>query len=153
MPKLKLSWYIARCGTGTTIYGIQRAPDRRIQFTVWLTILWVPIVPISSWSGFYSAHVGWIRYKEAEDLGRFEEGSFVDLVQQPHDWARMARTFLYAWLLVSIAGAPSAYMIWRTHGRGATNLELPFVLASAAWPLILVVWTNRVKRRKLQGIT
>src|SRR6185295_1886226 len=110
-----MSWYSAY-GTGATLHGIVRMPDDRVEFTVWLSLFWMPLVPISSWSALYAG----------ESVGAIpgESHLFTDLRRIPHNGPRLARTFLGAVLLVFAAVAPVAVMIERTEGRAATTLEM-----------------------------
>ena len=78
-----MSWFSVY-GTGATIFGVERAAEGRVEFTVWLSLFWTPLIPISSWSAI---HAG-------ETIGAFERNYFADLVRIPHDGRRLRRTFL-----------------------------------------------------------
>ena len=138
-----MSWYSIN-GTGATIHSIERTPEGRVLFTVWLSVLWIPFVPISSWSAVYAG--------EVPPNGLTYEGHyFADLVRIRHVWHRLVRTFVRSLIFAVIACAPAAFLIAHTHGRAATNVEMVFVFASAAWPVVLIILSERVRRRQLKG--
>jgi hypothetical protein len=35
-------------GIGTKVNAIERKPDGRVEFTLWFTIFWFPVFPLSS---------------------------------------------------------------------------------------------------------
>ena len=136
-----MSWYSVY-GTGVTIHGVEPTDDGRVEFTSWLSVFWVPIVPLATYSAVYAG----------ERLsGEGESHRFADLRRIPHEWGRVVQTFARGLLAAVVAVAPAAFMIAITHGRAATNAEMLLVLASATWPVILVLWCERVRRRKLRG--
>jgi hypothetical protein len=136
-----MNWYSAY-GTGATLHGIVRRPDERVEFTVWLSLFWMPLVPLSSWSAHY---VG-------ESVGAVpgESHWFRDLQRIPHDRVRLAKTFLSALLLVAAALVPIAVMIERTNGRAATPLEMVIVFACTLWAAGLPISVEVNRGRKLR---
>ncbi len=42
-------------GVGVKVHAIERRPDGRVEFTLWLAVFWIPVVPLSSWSAVYRA--------------------------------------------------------------------------------------------------
>src|SRR5437899_1825893 len=80
-----LSWY-SIYGIGVTIHGIQRRPEGRVEFTSWISVLWVPIIPLRSWSALYAG-------ERPPDGITDEAHCFADVHRVPHDWGRNARTF------------------------------------------------------------
>ena len=138
-----MSWYSAY-GTGATIHGIERADDGRVRFTSWISVLWIPVLPLASWSAIYAG--------ERPIDGVFDESHyFVDLRRIPHDWPRIARTSVVGLLVALLAVAPSAVMIALTSGRAATKAEMVIVLAGVLWAVGLILWSERVRRSKLRG--
>jgi hypothetical protein len=134
-----MNWYSVY-GTGAMLYGIVQRPDGRVEFTVWLSLFWMPLVPLSSWSASY---VG-------ESVGGIpgESHWFTDLERIPHNGGRLVKTFLSALLLVGAVIAPIAVMIERTNGRAATTAEMIIVLACTVWAagLPISVEINRGKK-------
>jgi hypothetical protein len=138
-----MSWYSAY-GTGATIHGIERTDDGRVRFTSWISILWIPILPLASWSAIYAG--------ERPPDGVFDESHyFADLRRIPHDWTRIVRTSVAGLLVATIGVAPSAVMIAVTTGRAATNAEMVIVLAGVLWAVGLIIWSERRRRSKLRG--
>jgi hypothetical protein len=137
-----MSWYSAY-GTGANLYGIERAPDGRIEFTAWLSLFWVPLVPVSSWSAVYAG----------ESIGAIpgESHAFADLRRIPHNWPRLTRTFLGALALVVLAIAPIGVMIERTNGRAATTVEMVIIFALTLGVAGLIISIESQRRKKLQG--
>jgi len=138
-----VSWY-SIYGTGATIHGIERRRDGRVEFTSWLSVLWVPIVPLRSWSALYAG-------ERPPDGITDEAHCFADVQRAPHDWGRNGRTLATGLAVAICAVAPAALMIARTDGRAATNGEMVIVFASAIWPVGLVIWSERIRRRRLRG--
>src|SRR5262245_60679021 len=141
-----MNWFSVY-GTGAMLYGIVQRPDGRMEFTVWLSVLWIPLVPLSSWSARY---VG-----EAVQAIPGESHWFADLQRIPHNRGRQAKTFLSALLLVAAAIAPIWVMIERTNGRAATTVEMIIVLACTVWAagLPISVEINRGKKLKTGKFT
>ncbi len=138
-----MSWYSAY-GTGATIHGIERTDDGRVLFTSWLSVLWIPIVPLSSWSAIYAG-------ERPPDGVTDESHCFDDLRRIPHDWLRIARTFVGSLLVAIVAIAPTAFMIVQTDGRAATNAEMIVVFAGIFWAVGLIFWSESTRRSRLRG--
>lgn len=112
-----MSWFSAY-GTGATFFDVEPEPEGRVRFTVWLSVFWVPIVPLSSWSAIYLG----------ETIAATEKNYFQDLVRVPHDRWRLLRTFVLAMLSLLVTIGPLAFMMRRTTGRGATPTEAILML-------------------------
>lgn len=131
-------------GTGATIHDIDRTADDRVEFTVWLTVFWIPLIPVSSWSAIYTG--------EAIPDGVTDDGyCFRELRRIPHDWTRLIQTFACGMILGVAAVAPVGYMIARIDGRAATAVEWIFLYASASWPVLLIVLCEKRRRNRLRG--
>jgi heme/copper-type cytochrome/quinol oxidase subunit 4 len=137
-----MNWYSAY-GTGATLQGVEPAPDGRVEFTVWLSVFWVPLIPVSSWSAVYAG--GSIGGSAGVAHG------FADLQKIAHNPTRLARTFVGALVVVIAAVTPSWVMIERTNGRAATTLEMVFVFASVIWAAGLIFFFEYRRRKRLRG--
>jgi len=137
-----MNWYSAY-GTGATIQGVEPTPDGRVEFTVWLSVLWVPLIPVTSWSAVYAV----------ESIGEVpgESHRFADLRRIAHSPRRLARTFLGALLLVFATVTPLWVMIERTNGRAATTLEMVVIFALVLWAAGLVIFFEYYRLKKLRG--
>ena len=130
-------------GIGVKVHAIEQRPDGLVEFTLWFTIFFVPIFPISSWSAPHSG--------EFHDAIREDGQYFTDPVRIDRGVLCYLRTFTGSLLMLGLGIAPAAYMIRRTTGRAATTLEMVFVFASAAWPVLLVLLIERHRRKLLRG--
>ena len=130
-------------GVGTKVHAIERRPDGRVEFTLWFTIFFIPIFPLSSWSAVYRG--------EFHDAVREDGHYFTDLVRIDRGLLCHVQTFTRSILVLALAIAPAAYVIHRTSGRAATNVEMVFVFASAGWPVLLVLLFERHRRKLLRG--
>ena len=138
-----MAW-ICSHGTGVTVHGIERRRGGRVEFTTWACVLWVPLLPLRSWSAVYLG----------EGLGdgiSDESYEFGDLRRIPHDWGRVVRTFTRSLLVVACAVAPAYVMAFRVSGRAATPAEMVAVFASTFWAAGVVFWAAHVRRRSLRG--
>ena len=114
-----------------------------MEFTLWFTIFFLPVVPLSSWSAVYGG--------EIHD-GLCEDGHyFSDLVRIDRGLLPHVQTFTRSLLALALAIAPAGYLIFRTHGRAATTVEMILVFAGAAWPVGLIVFLERHRRKLLHG--
>src|SRR5262245_22319318 len=99
--KTIMAWY-SIYGTGVTLHGVTRAEGDRVEFTAWLSVFWVPLLPLSSWSGHYAG--------QAESLGDLERSErFTDLHRIAHNPFRLLQTFSRGLLTALLAAAPAAY--------------------------------------------
>jgi hypothetical protein len=130
-------------GIGVKVHAIRRRPDGRVEFTLWFTVLWIPLIPLSSWSGVYRG--------QFHDAIREDGHYFENLVRIRRDVFIHLQTFLRSMFVLILAIAPAAVMIERTTGRAATPAEMVLVFASAAWPVLLVILIERQRRKLLRG--
>lgn len=130
-------------GIGVKVHDIEKRPDGTVEFTLWFTFFWIPIIPLSSWSGEYTGEV-------ALDALREDGHAFNNLKRIQRDSLCYLRTFSRSLLVLALAVAPSAYMIYRTTSRAATTLEMIFVFASALWPVILILLVEKHRRNLLK---
>ena len=126
------------------VHGVERRRDDRVEFTSWVCVLWVPLLPLRSWSAVYLG----------EGLGdgiSDESHQFADLRRVPHDWGRIYLTFTRGLLAVACAIAPACFMIHRVTGRAATRAEMAIVFASTFWAAAVIFWAEHLRRRRLRG--
>ena len=137
-----MSWYSVN-GIGAMIHGVERRDDGRVEFTSWLCVFWVPLVPLRSWSGIYAG-------EGPPDGVTDESHQFTDLQRIRHDPARLLRTFARGLLVTAAAVAPSVGMIALTNGRAATKVEMVLLLASVLWAVALVIGSEHVRSARLR---
>lgn len=131
-------------GVGITAFDIERKPSGRVEFTLWATVFFLPVWPLSSWSAAYGGPVRPDGIKE--DGHRFD-----DALRIQRDFISYAQTFTSAILVLSIAVAPITYFIFRTNHRAATDGEMVLVFASCVWPVVVVNLVERRRRKLLTG--
>lgn len=133
-------------GTGVRIYGLRRGEPGRVIFTQWISLLWIPLVPLRTYSAIYVGQRGGNPYIE-------ETSCFVQATRVRTNWSGQAATLSGALLTLVLAVAPSAAMIARTQGRAATKPEMVGVFASAIWAVALVIFYERRQRRVLRALS
>lgn len=131
-------------GVGIKAFAIERKPNGRVEFTLWATVFFLPIWPLSSWSAIYAGPVRPDGIKE--DGHRFN-----DVVRIQRDFFTFAQTVSAAIMVLTVAIAPIAYLIFRTTGRAATNIEMILIFASCVWPVVVVNLVERRRRKLLTG--
>ncbi|MHC4648993.1 MAG: hypothetical protein ACYTBJ_26360 [Planctomycetota bacterium] len=144
MENMKLIGQYSILGTGLRIYGIKRFDDDRVRFTLWISILFLPLIPISTWSATYIAPAPC-------HLPTDEQHFFCNLIRLTHDYAGYLRTCAAGILAYLAAICPTAIMILITRGRAATKVELVFVLASAIWPVIMLIHFLEKRKPTFKG--
>jgi hypothetical protein len=138
-----MGWF-SFCGTGFTLHGIRPAPGGRVAFTVWLSVCWLPLIPVSSWTGRYAGEV-------LAGYPFVEEAYLADRTRIPHEWGRLARTFAGGIVILVVAFAPAAAMLILVEGRAASPLEAALLLITAAWPALVVLGAESLKRRRMRA--
>lgn len=140
-----MGWY-STYGTGVTLHGIRPSETEpgRVEFTSWISVVWIPLIPLRSWSGVYAGEA-------LSELLPGEGHSFVDLKRLPHEPSTLLQTFARGMLTLLIAILPAAYMIHRVQGRAANKVEVAFALASAFWPVAIVIYLENRQKAVLRG--
>ncbi len=133
-----MSWY-SIYGTGATIHNVQHADGDRVEFTSWFSVIWIPLIPLRSWSAIYLG--------ETLPNGITDEGHlFADLRRIPHNGRGLLQTFSCGLIVTTIAIAPEAVLIYCIDGRAATPIEMVLAFAFAIWVMALILLPQ--KRRK-----
>ncbi len=137
-----MGWFAVN-GTGLTLHGAERVEGGRVRFTIWFSVVWVPLIPITSYTAVY----------RGENTGAIpgESHGFSDVQKIPHDAGRLIRTLAVSWAVALLAVAPALYMIFRTSGRAATDMEMAFVFAACFWVVGVLVWSEKNRKKALEG--
>lgn len=140
-----MGWY-STYGTGATLHGIRQSESEpgRVEFTSWISVFWIPLIPLRSWSAVYAGEA-------LSDLLPGDGHAFADLKRIPHEPALLLQTFARGIVTLAIAILPAAYMIYRTQGRAANKVEVAFALASAFWPVAVIIYLEHRQKTVLQG--
>lgn len=138
-------WLYSIYGTGVTIHGVRPSveEDGRVELTTWLSLFWIPLIPLASWSVRYAGET--LGDGVTDNSHRFLDGKPI-----PHDWACLLQTFARGLVALAVAVAPAAYIIWRINGRAANHVETTLAIASAFWPVGLVFYANLRRTQKLR---
>ncbi len=131
-------------GVGTKVYAIERKPDGKVEFTLWGTIFWIPVFPLSSWSAIYA---GPLRPDGIKEDGH----RFYNEVRVERDALSSIQTVALSILILGLAIAPIGYFIFSTNGRGATSMEMIFVFAACVWPVVVINLVERHRTKLLKG--
>jgi hypothetical protein len=121
-------------GCGIMLLGVRRSDDG-LETTRWLTLFFLPLVPLSRWRVRY---VG-VPIGSGQDDPTFE---FEPLERLPLDLEGTSRTFLSGWTLGAIALTPAAACVFGIQGA-ANNWQMALVFASCVWPLVVLLWVMR----------
>ena len=131
-------------GTGIVIYGVERNLDGRVEFTTWLCALWIPLIPMATWSAQYLGEL-------PPDGISDESHTFIDIQKTSHDGFRLITTFVRGALCLTSIVAPIGYMILRIDGRAATKLEFCIIIMLCIWPTALLAIIQKRRKRELNG--
>ena len=131
-------------GVGIKPFAIERRPDGRVEFTLWITMFWLPVFPQSAWSACYAG--------PAQPDGIKEEGHcFTDTVKIRRSVVSYINTLSNSILALAVAVAPAGYLILRTTGRAATTLEFVFLMAACVWPVAVITLMENRRVKLLKG--
>ena len=117
-------------GTGIRLLDYRRVSADTYEATRWLTILFIPLLPIGTLL---------IRPGTAEGIGTMMQYSFQLLGKKPMRWARVFR--MYA--IDLIAALPVALCAWLETPGEATDLWLTMFIFSILWGIGVFVFTQR----------
>jgi hypothetical protein len=131
-------------GVGIKAFAIERKPNGRVEFTLWATVFFLPIWPLSSWSAIYAGPVRPDGIKE--DGHRFDDAARIE-----RDFISYIQTVTTSIIILAIAIAPISYFIFRNTRRAATSIEMILVFASCVWPVVVVSLVERRRRKLLTG--
>jgi hypothetical protein len=122
-------------GCGLMQLGLRRAGDG-LEVTRWLTVLYLPLVPLSRWRVLPGGEVFPLEYHVDESL------RFHPLERLPLDGMGVLRTVVAGWLTVAVAVGP-AVGCTLTFPAPVSRLEFAILLATCAWPLAVYLWVQR----------
>lgn len=146
VDEVEMQGWSAR-GCGVMCLGLKRDFDGRLETTRWVTLLFMPVMPLSRWR---------VRcLGEAHPYGpEFDPSLLFDPVERlPIDVFGACWTALCGWSLGIVALAPACVCIDGVQGRAATPFELVLIFASCAWPLAVLFWVWRRWKAVVQQMT
>jgi hypothetical protein len=117
-------------GTGIRLIDYLRVSADTYEATRWLTLFFVPLIPIGTWL---------IRPGTAEGAGTSMQYKFQIIEKRALRWKRVGRM----WLFNLLAAAPlTLCAIFETPGEN-TNLWLTLLIFSVVWAIAALVYAQR----------
>jgi hypothetical protein len=118
-------------GCGVMQLGLRRGREGGLETTRWLTLCYLPLLPLSRWR---------VRYAGTALPGALEDPAFVfePLGRLPLDAAGVLRTAGCGWCLVALAVGPALGCAFGIQGP-ASNFQMALVFASCCWPLLVLI--------------
>ncbi|MHB0935520.1 MAG: hypothetical protein ACYC6A_03940 [Armatimonadota bacterium] len=104
-------------GFGLWVYGVRRVEPERVLFTTWLCLMFIPIIPLATWSA-RREELGWV----GPVIGGVE--------RHPHDHLYNLRTFVTALVIAVVVIAPVAYTIYTPGNRPMNTNEMIITIVS-----------------------
>lgn len=125
-------------GTGIRLIDYLRASADTYEATRWLTLCFVPLIPIGTWL---------IRPGSAEGVGTSMHYNFQILGKRALRWNRVGRL----WLINLIAALPLTLCgIFETPGEN-TNMWVTLLIFSVIWAVAALVYGQRGGRKLYQA--
>jgi hypothetical protein len=122
-------------GCGLMQLGLRRDPDG-LEMTRWLTVLYLPLIPLSRWR-VRPAGVVFPPEHHVDESFRF-----YPVERLPLGVLGVLQTAVAGWLLVAVAVAP-AIVCALTVEAPVNPVEFAIVMATCAWPLAVFIWVQR----------
>jgi hypothetical protein len=116
--------------------GLRRDASGALETTRWLTLFYLPLLPVSRWQVRYAGM--------AFPSGPDEDESFVfePVERLPLNFGGVLGTALCGWCLFAVALGPAAACVFGIRGA-ADNFQMVLVFASCGWPLAVIIWVRR----------
>jgi hypothetical protein len=121
------------------LLGLRRDEVGRLETTRWLTLFYIPVLPLGRWRVEYLGTTGGEQQDDETLL-------FARVERLPLDLEGMSRTVLAGWALGVIAIGPAIAGVLLIQGA-ANNWQMAGVFASCIWPLVVLLWVQRRQRR------
>jgi hypothetical protein len=122
--------------------GLRRDDDGLLETTRWITLFFVPVIPLSRWRVRY---VGLARQVGPDNDESFVFDPIERLTLDPYG---VMRTALCGWCLFAIAVGPAVGCVFGI--RRATTTQMAFVFGACCWPLLVILWVQRRWRAFLE---
>jgi hypothetical protein len=130
-------------GCGLMQLGVRRDADG-LEMTRWLTLLYLPLIPLSRWR-VRPAGIVFPPEHHVDESFRFHP-----VGRLPLDLLGVLQTAAAGWLLVAVAIGP-AIGCALTFQAPVNHLEFAIVMATCAWPLAVYIWVQRRARGVVRG--
>ncbi|HUG70368.1 MAG TPA: hypothetical protein VMM76_21645 [Pirellulaceae bacterium] len=131
-------------GTGIRSYGYEPDLPGSVIATFWLSVLFVPLVPLRRAKCRY---VG-----ESTTDPNFDTVSLLDEVERlPISLLSITKTYSLAIAAIIVALGPVAVMLVRFHNRAATFVEFVLTLLFSAWPVGVIILLEKREREIMEA--
>jgi hypothetical protein len=114
-------------GCGLRVLGIVPLGSGEMQATLWLTLTYVPLLPLGTWRVTYAGESMAIA-EGVDDILLFRK-----LKRLPLDFAGAVKTLCVGWAVFVIAFGPLVVVFLRVMNRAANNVEIVLLFASILW--------------------
>jgi hypothetical protein len=130
-------------GCGVMQLGLRHDDKGLLETTRWITLFFVPIVPLSRWRVRYAG--------TARRFGPDNDESFVfhHIERLPLDPLGVIQTALCGFCLVAIAIGPAVGCVFAMPCP-PNSLQMALLLGSCVWPLGVTMWVQRHWRAVVQ---
>lgn len=127
-------------GCGVRFYDLEREPPDVILATQWISLLYVPIIPLRR----ARCRVGLV----SAPLPDFDDRlTFTECRRAPMEVGGIVVTYISALAALLVTIGPIAFFIWLTEGRAAKPSEVGVVFGFILLTVGLMIWQqNRPKR-------
>lgn len=132
-------------GCGPRQLGLRRDADG-LEMTRWLTVLYLPLIPLSRWRVRPAGVVFPVEYHVDESF------RFHPVERLPLDVVSAIRTATAGWLLVAIAVGPAVGCAFALQAP-VSVVEFAVAMASCAWPLAVLLWVQRRAKKIVRAET
>ena len=124
-------------GIGVTLLDYRPSSAQTYEVTRWITFLWLPLIPISSW------RIRPIK-SESVNLGFAIGGqqNFEILEDRPLQLNRVLKTYALGYLIGAMAVLPMILAI-TFFPKPPTTLQTTLLVASAIWPILILGFIDR----------
>ena len=131
-------------GTGLRVYGLEAEPPDLVIVTQWITVFFVPVLPIRRLK---------CRYTGESEPGPHWEGGFVldEIERQALSLPSIIGTYVAAVVYLVVAIGPLVLILWRIANRAAMPFEAALAIASAVWPVAFVIWIDYQQKQFLES--
>jgi hypothetical protein len=114
-------------GCGLRVLGIVPLGGGEMRATLWLTLIYVPLLPLGTWRVVYCGET--LAFAEGiDDILLFRK-----IERLPLDFSGAVKTLCVGWAVLVIACGPLVVVFLRVMNRAANNVEIVLLFASIIW--------------------
>lgn len=114
-------------GCGLRVLGIHPLERHEIRVTVWLTLFYVPLLPLATWRVTYAGEA--LTFVDGID----DVLLFRKIERLPLDFGGAVRTLFIGWGAFLFGSLPLVLIFLRVMNRAANTVEMILLFASVLW--------------------